>query len=307
MDTPDLSAINWFRLYQFVSDPIETRIDFIRFTELATLPVSVPANLSATVGSDNVSLDWDDNTESNFAGYNLYRSENSGAGFVQINTDLIEVSEYNDNDVVTGTTYFYKVSAVDTFGYESDMSEEVSALPKDTVKPDAPANLIAVPGDGQVTLDWDDNTEDDLAGYEVYRTSTPGTDYWNVRSVTESTFTDKYLTNGKSYYYIIKAVDESQNESKASNEVEAVPGAASVEQLNLLKDFKLFPNPASESITIITDVAEKLDYSVYSLLGEQVLSGHVGFNHKTIDISNLNPNIYFFRLGAQTIKLIKTE
>lgn len=79
------------------------------------------------------------------------------------------------------------------------------------------------------------------------------------------------------------------------------------EPLNERKELYIFPNPASASITIITDVPENLDYSIYSLLGEQVLSGNVDFNHKTIDISNLNPNIYFFRLGTQTIKLIKTE
>ena len=79
------------------------------------------------------------------------------------------------------------------------------------------------------------------------------------------------------------------------------------EALNERKELRVFPNPASESITIITDVSEKLDYSVYSLLGEQLLSGYVDSDHKTIDISNLNPNIYFFRLGTQTIKLIKTE
>ncbi|HKK63642.1 MAG TPA: hypothetical protein VJ951_13850, partial [Bacteroidales bacterium] len=249
IDTPDLSAINWFRLYQFVSEPIETRIDFIRFTELATMPVGVPSNLSATAGSDIVNLDWDDNTESTLAGYNLYRSESSGAGFEKVNTDLIDASEYDDIEVVIGTRYFYKASAVDTHGYESAMSEEISALPQDAVKPAAPTGLVAVPGDKQVTLDWDDNIEDDLVGYEVYRTSTQGGDYWNVRAVTESTFTDKYLTNGKTYYYIIKAVDESQNESAASNEVEAIPGAVNVEQLKQIKGFNLYPNPASEKAT----------------------------------------------------------
>lgn len=79
------------------------------------------------------------------------------------------------------------------------------------------------------------------------------------------------------------------------------------EPLNERKKLHVFPNPASESITIIMDISENLDYSIYSLLGEQVLSGNVDSNHKTIDISNLNPNIYFFRLGTQTIKLIKTE
>lgn len=318
MDTPDLSAINWFRLYQFVSGPIETRIDFIRFTELSTTPLGAPANLSVTVGSDIVSLDWDDNAESTFAGYNLYRSETSGVGFEKLNTDLIEVSEYNDIDVVTGTTYFYKVSAVDTLGYEGHISEEVSALPKDTEKPAAPANLVAVPGNEEVTLDWDDNTEDDLAGYEVYRTSTPGSDYWNVRTVTESTFTDRFLTNGKSYYYIITAIDDSQNESEPSEEVEAIPGAVSVEQLSLLKDFKLYPNPASDEATakITLTKLSAISVSIFDLAGSELHSfinnqeWAAGEHTLYIPLYNFDSGMYILKCtvnGQSKSKLLEIE
>ncbi|MCF8362919.1 MAG: T9SS type A sorting domain-containing protein [Prolixibacteraceae bacterium] len=318
IDTPDLSAINWFRLYQFVSEPVETRIDFIRFTELATIPVGVPANLSATAGSDIISLDWDDNTESTFAGYNLYRSETSGTGFTKINSDLIEVSEYDDIDVVTGTGYFYKVSAVDKLGYESAMTEEISALPQDTVKPAAPTSLVAVPGDEQVTLDWDDNTEDDLAGYEVYRSSTSGTEYWNVRTVTESTYTDKYLTNGKTYYYIIKAVDESQNESAASNEVEAIPGAVNVEQLKQIKGFKLYPNPASEKVTaeITLKKLSSVSVSIFDMAGRKIHSfitneqWVAGEHTLYIPLNNFNKGMYILQCkvnGQPKSKLLKIE
>lgn len=274
IDTPDLSAINWFRLYQFVSEPIETRIDFVRFTELATIPVGIPKNLTATAGNGVVDLDWDDNTESTFAGYNLYRSASSGAGFEKVNTDLMEVSEYSDTDVINGTTYFYKVSAVDTAGYESDRSEEVAATPRNTAKPDAPTNLVATPGNEQVELDWDDNTEDDLVGYKVYRAYSSGGDYWNVMTVTESNFTDKFLTNGTSYYYMVKAVNESQNESEASNEVEAIPGAISVEQSSQLNGFKLYPNPASsKAIAEITlNKQSTISVSIFDLAGREIHS-----------------------------------
>jgi len=73
------------------------------------------------------------------------------------------------------------------------------------------------------------------------------------------------------------------------------------------KEIHIFPNPASESITIIMDVSERLEYYIYSSIGIQVQSGIIDYNNKTIDISDLNPSIYFLRLNTQTIKLIKTE
>jgi polyhydroxybutyrate depolymerase len=80
---------------------------------------------------------------------------------------------------------------------------------------------------------------------------------------------------------------------------------ATNESVNERKELLVFPNPASESVTIAMEFTENLDYSIYSSVGELVLTGVVDRNAKTIDISALNPNIYFLRLGAQTIKLIK--
>lgn len=77
--------------------------------------------------------------------------------------------------------------------------------------------------------------------------------------------------------------------------------------VNERKELFVFPNPASESVTIAMQFTENLDFSIYSSVGELVLTGVVDRNAKTIDISALNPNIYFLRLGAQTIKLIKAN
>jgi len=73
------------------------------------------------------------------------------------------------------------------------------------------------------------------------------------------------------------------------------------------KEIHIFPNPASESITVITDVSEGMEYYIFSSIGVQVLSGMVDNNNKSIDISELDPGIFFLRFNTQTIKLIKTE
>ncbi|GAF94562.1 unnamed protein product, partial [marine sediment metagenome] len=47
-------------------------------------------------------------------------------------------------------------------------------MPRRDWAPAAPANLVATPGSEEVTLNWDDNTEPDLAGYNVYRSTDSG-------------------------------------------------------------------------------------------------------------------------------------
>ncbi|MGZ8407552.1 MAG: LamG-like jellyroll fold domain-containing protein, partial [Caulobacteraceae bacterium] len=90
--------------------------------------------------------------------------------------------------------------------------------------PAAPTGLFAIGANRSVALDWDDNTDSDLAGYNVYRGTTPGL-YTKVNTslVTASSYSDTGLTNGTEYYYIVRAVDASGNESTDSNEAYAIP------------------------------------------------------------------------------------
>ena len=75
------------------------------------------------------------------------------------------------------------------------------------------------------TLDWADNTEPDLAGYNVYRSTTASGPYSqvNIALVTASSYNDTGLTNLQEYYYVVRAVDSSGNESADSNEAYAIP------------------------------------------------------------------------------------
>lgn len=57
--------------------------------------------------------------------YNVYRAEVSGGPYDQIAT--IADSEYTDDTVKNGTTYYYIVTAVDESDNESDNSAEVSS------------------------------------------------------------------------------------------------------------------------------------------------------------------------------------
>ena len=98
--------------------------------------------------------------------------------------------------------------------------------PADTTAPPAPTNLVANGGGPTtVSLTWDAVPAVDLFRYDVYRGTTAGGPYEKAGSTQPgtTTFSDTGLVTGTRYYYVVKAVDESANESGASNEANAVP------------------------------------------------------------------------------------
>ena len=94
----------------------------------------------------------------------------------------------------------------------------------DTTPPDPPTGLSATAGDGEVSLDWDDNLEPDRASYSVYRSGTMGGPYIELDSgLTVSDYVDAAVVNGNTYFYAVTATDTSDNESVTSLEVSATP------------------------------------------------------------------------------------
>jgi len=188
---------------------------------------AAPTGLVATPGDRQASLGWNDNTEPDIAGYNVYRSEALGGPYTKVNGSLVASSDYTDTGLTGGVTYYYVVTAVDLadpVAYESGDSNEDSAIPFDAT-PVAPTGLVATKGVGQVSLDWNDNSEDDIDGYNVYRSETIGGPYSQINGSLAATsiYTDTDVTNGVTYYYVVTAVDLVSNESDYSNEDSARP------------------------------------------------------------------------------------
>jgi endonuclease I/PKD repeat protein len=94
-----------------------------------TTPPAAPTGLLATVGSGSVDLNWNDNGESDLAGYSVYRGTATGGPFNLVNGSLVGASQYTDTGVTNGTTYTYVVTASDASSNESGVSAEASATP----------------------------------------------------------------------------------------------------------------------------------------------------------------------------------
>lgn len=96
-----------------------------------------------------------------------------------------------------------------------------STAPRDRTAPAAPRNVHSITGDHQVVLAWLDNTEADVAGYNVYVSpcaSGGSCPYDRVGTTSGTQFVVRDLTNGVTRYFAVSAVDEAGNESALSYE-----------------------------------------------------------------------------------------
>ncbi|MFC2044883.1 fibronectin type III domain-containing protein [Chloroflexota bacterium] len=180
---------------------------------------TAPTGVNATGGDEDMSLDWNDNSESDFTGYNIHRSQSDGGPYSQINGSLVTSSNYTDTLLYGGGIYYYVVTAVDNGTNESGYSDQASDTAID-IAPQPPQNLSANASDGLIELDWDDNIETDNITYNIYRSPVTSDNYSVIESLwASSNYTDIGLTGGTTYYYKVTAIDFGSNESSYSNEV----------------------------------------------------------------------------------------
>lgn len=167
---------------------------------------SPPTNIIAVPGNSNVYLFWQPNKEIDIKSYRIYRSNSNTNEFVLI--DEVAATNYNDTTVINYTNYFYRLTAVDLKGNESDFSKIVSATPSTNPAPITPYGLTAVAGDGYIILNWATNPENDIKGYVIYRSNSSSSSFSNFPAlITDTTYTDTNVVNGTTYYYKLRAVD----------------------------------------------------------------------------------------------------
>jgi glycosidase len=144
--------------------------DFAIFkSSTSVTPPAAPTNLIAVAGSGQVSLSW--NASSAAASYNVYRGTAAGAENGTAVATGITSTSYTDTGLSNGTTYYYKVAAVNGAG-TSSLSGESFATPSAAMYTGLPylGTPAAIPG----TIDFDNY---DIGGQGIaYNDSDPTND-----------------------------------------------------------------------------------------------------------------------------------
>jgi hypothetical protein len=182
------------------------------------VPLATPADLKVVSDPQGVRLTWLGSFGSGeSARYRIFR------GAAEAMPERLAESdkpEYIDATVDRGSPYRYFVQAVAGELRQSEISAIVGITPEDTFPPAVPAGLTAVAGVNSIELAWERNTEDDFAGYQVYRSTEGGAPERIAGPVDAPTFSDRAVEVGKKYRYTVTAVDRTGNESAPSTAAE---------------------------------------------------------------------------------------
>jgi hypothetical protein len=90
-----------------------------------TRTVDVTLTLNAT-STSSATLGWDPNTEAELASYRVYQSTTPGVYGTAVATVPAGASSYTVTGLTMGSTYYFRITAVDSTGNESLPSNEVS-------------------------------------------------------------------------------------------------------------------------------------------------------------------------------------
>jgi fibronectin type 3 domain-containing protein len=195
-----------------------------------------PGDVRKEEGETAITIRWeapkkniDGSTPVNLLGYNVYRviASQTEIGQTPINSGLVTATEYQDRNFKFGERYTYVVRSV-SLGtlarqVESLNSNSVEVAPVDIYPPAAPSGVSIAPAPGRLSLFFAANSEPDIAGYLIYRsTDSNQAKPWTSLTqtlLTRTTFTDENVDSGKAYYYYVIAVDTAGNKSQPSQVV----------------------------------------------------------------------------------------
>ncbi len=103
-------------------------IDEIRMIangDIDTTAPAIPTGLTASPSNTFIELSWNPNTETDIAGYRIYRS--NGGDYEIIGYTSNSDTSYTDDLGIPPKTFSYKISAYDLTGNESALSNSVAA------------------------------------------------------------------------------------------------------------------------------------------------------------------------------------
>jgi len=161
-----------------------------------------------------VTLGWQPNTETDLAGYKLYRGIESGIYDTVVDTG--DVISYTDSTLEDGVTYYYSLTAYDTSNNESGYSNEVSYNTPPVVLIKTPSGFTIV---GNVSLRWYKHRDTSVEGYYVYYGAESGV-YTEKVKVIGRDITRKSLTLPAGiYYFRVSAYNSVDIESFLSAEI----------------------------------------------------------------------------------------
>jgi len=295
----DLAAVNG-TTYYYVITAVNAAGESSASTQSTAatpkLPVVVPTaptGVNATAGNAQVTVSWTGVT--GVTSYNIYRSSSQGS----IGTKIASSSNvtFVDSSAVNGTTYYYVVRAANAAGESPASTQSAPATPAIPVTlPATPVGVNAMAGNAQVTVSW--TVAARATSYNIYRSTTQGSQGSKIGSSAAATYTDLAAVNGTTYYYVITAVNAA-GESPASAQSAAATPALPVTLPAAPTGVNVADGVAQVNVTW-TAVSGATSYKIYRSTTQGVQGTLIGSGSAPsyADYTAVNGTTYYYKVTA---------
>ena len=164
-------------------------------------PLTAPSVTGGNDSQGRPTLKWD--KVAGAAKYEVYRARSMNGDYIKYSTQT-STGYTNSAYLTSGSTYYYKVRALDANGTAGPWSDVVAVTCRLGLT--APTVTGGNDSQGRPTLKW--NAVTGAAKYEVYRARSKDGDYIKYSTVTGTSYTNiSYIENGNTYYYKVRALD----------------------------------------------------------------------------------------------------
>lgn len=153
--------------------------------------------------SNSLRLSW--NSVPNIKSYEVYYSTSPDSGFKRLTTT--KKTFYDFKRAKCGQTYYFQVRTMSKLGKQKVYSDFCPPVAGRTVLDGTVDAYIAKTTYNSITIKW--NKVRDAKKYEIYYATSPGGEYYFLKSQGSRSFTHKKLTTGDTYYYQIRPVRDS--------------------------------------------------------------------------------------------------
>jgi autotransporter-associated beta strand protein len=171
--------------------------DFTAWTITTNSSVAPPTGLLASANSNSVFLTWSPRVGT--TNYNIKRGTLSGGPYTLVGTATNIL--FFDTTVASGATYYYVVTASNSFG-ESTNSNEAAVI----TLPNAPSGLTATLVGRMINLKW--NALSGASSYNLKRSAGAAGPFTTIAGgLTATNATDQQFPGGGTFYYVVSAMN----------------------------------------------------------------------------------------------------